>query len=241
VALKLLHSPEAPPCFNLTCPARRASPPSAPWAAVWLPRPAAAAFSPYTRRLDLEADTPFLRQKGIRCATAHTFEAGLWRGPGFLANCVGVRLHDTQGRPLGYAGRRLDPDKARRFGKWKLPPRLPKRDLLYNAHRALPQALRRLAVVECPWGAMRLAQVGLPAVALLGTQLFEAQRSLLRDAARIVLLLDGDPAGRHAAIRCADLLSPTVDVHMVDLPDGADPDDLSDAELVCRLRPFFPS
>ncbi len=76
------------------------------------------------------------------------------------------RLHDHRGLPLGYAGRRLCPQQVRRFGKWKLPRRLPKASILYGFHHLRPVANHTLVIVEGPWGVMRLAQLGIPAIAL---------------------------------------------------------------------------
>lgn len=193
-----------------------------------------AEFRPWVRRLDLDPDTPFLRDKGIRRDTALRFEAGAWNRPGFLAGCVGVRLHDLSGKPLGYAGRRLDPDEVARYGKWKLPPGLPRREILLGAHRAPPDG--PVVVTECPWGVMRLAQLAVPAVALLGTALSEFQHRWLLRRRRVALIMDGDAAGRAASQRIAALLPRAVPV---DLPDGCDPDDLSDDDLAYRLPPLF--
>jgi DNA primase len=54
------------------------------------------------------------------------------------------------------------------------------------------------------------------------------QLALLSEVPRVVLLMDGDEAGRSAA-RAISQRSPVSVV--VDLPDGLDPDDLSDHEL----------
>lgn len=199
-----------------------------------------APFRPFIRRLDLDSDVPWLRAKGIRPETARRFEAGCWRGTGWLTGCIGVRLHDPEGRPLGYAGRRLDPSDAARQGKWKLPPGLPRRTLLYNIHRLGTWRDTGVVVVECPWGVMRLAQLGVPAVALLGTALSDGQHRLLAGARGVLLLLDGDEAGRRATDNLARRLSPEVAVASVHLPEGADPDDLIDAELASSIEPFFP-
>ncbi|MDI7267984.1 MAG: toprim domain-containing protein [Myxococcota bacterium] len=196
-------------------------------------------FQPFTRALPLDPDTPFLRAKGITAATARSFEAGQWHGQGFLAACVAVRLHDPQGRPLGYAGRRLDPDLARRYGKWKFPPRLPKAEILYGAHRLPHGPHDALAVTECPWGAMRLHQLGIPAVALLGTALSAAHRRHLAQAPRVVLVFDGDSAGVRAAQRAQAALRDTTEVQIVPLPPGCDPDDLDDGALNRLLRALF--
>lgn len=192
-------------------------------------------FRPFTKRLWLDPTTTWLRNKGIYPQIALRFQVGAFYGRGFLEGCVGVRLFDPQGRPLGYAGRRLDDEQARAWGKWKLPPGLPRNTLLYGYHQAT--RLRRCGgvLVECPWGVLRLAQLGIPAIALLGTHLSPIQRQLLHDLPRLVVLMDGDRAGKKAARTVNKQLANTAVVH---LPDGLDPDDLSDQELL-RLRGFF--
>lgn len=216
-----------------------------------MPAPAAAAaipslphrprqpFRPYTRSLALDANAPFLSAKGITASTARRFEAGQWHGQGFLAGCVGARLHDPVGRPLGYAGRRLDPAEARRFGKWKFPNGFPKAEVLYGAHRLPARDTQALALTECPWGVMRFHQIGIPAVALLGTTLTNSQRRLLVRAGRVVLVFDGDPAGHAAAQRILPVLNGATDIFVAALPAGTDPDDLSDDQLDALVRPFF--
>jgi hypothetical protein len=199
------------------------------------------AYQPYTRTLRLDPHAPLLAQKGIGAQTARHFEAGGYPGPGFLQGCVAIRLHDPDGRPLGYAGRRLDPAQTRHAGKWKFPPGLPKRKLLYGFHRLPSPWPQGLAVVECPWGVMRLAQIGIPAVALLGIHLSRTQLQLLRRTPRIVLMLDGDQAGRSAGHQIADTLNTHIraQVHRIDLPQGLDPDDLDDLELSRQLSPLL--
>ena len=194
-------------------------------------------FRPFTRQLPLDSNAPLLAEKGIDPATAAAFGAGAWRRPGFLEGCVAVRLHDPGGQPLGYAGRRLSSRDAVRLGKWKFPPRLPKSRILFNHHRAARRSSQTLAIVECPWGVMRLAQLGLPAVALLGLHLSTAQRRLLERWPSIVLLLDGDDAGRRAVAPLHDELQADHMVRVASLPDGLDPDDLHDSELLRRVIP----
>lgn len=199
-----------------------------------------AAFRPFTNRLELDPTATLLARKAIRPSTARFFEAGAWRGRGWLAGCVAVRLRDPDAQPLGYAGRRLERQQAITFGKWKMPPRLPKNDILYAWHIARHRLHLPLAIVECPWGVMRLHQIGLPAVALLGTALSGLQHKLIATAPRIMILLDGDPAGRRATERIARRLNPGPVVRTVYLRDHCDPDDLSDAQLASIIRPLFP-
>ena len=204
------------------------------------PRRAGKAFVPYTRILRLDPYDELLRHKRIHPAVARRFEAGRYYGRGFLRGCLGVRLHDPLGQPLGYAGRRLDPTEAHSWGKWKLPPRLPKQQLLYGWHRVRRQlGPRGVVLVEGAWDVMRLAQLGVPAVALLGLHLSSYQADLLRPVHRVVLMLDGDEAGRTAAPRIAAGLRRACPTIL--LPDGCDPDDLADPALISHLAPFFSS
>lgn len=194
------------------------------------------AFRPFINVLPLDSTAHFLADKGIRPRTARDFDAGAYRGNGFLEGCIGVRLHDPVGAPLGYAGRVIDPERARRNGKWKLPPRLPKASILFNYHRVREQRARGLVVVEDAWSVMRFAQVNVPAVALLGTTASPAQLALLRQAPRLLLVLDGDPAGKAAAVALRHQLGQQVAA--INLPTGLDPDQLSDLELVTCWRVF---
>ncbi len=196
-------------------------------------------FRPYTRRLYLDPTSSFLRCKGISTSTARSFEAGAYYGRGFLEGCVGVRLHDPSGNPLGYLGRRLDGEQASTYGKWKLPTGLPKRRILFGFHRIAGLFGHGLCVVECPWGVMRLSQIGIPAVGLLGAHLSAPQRQLLADAHRIIILLDGDSTGRNSSTQIKRALVDTTDVQIVYLPENLDPDDLSDQKLRSLLSPFF--
>lgn len=194
-------------------------------------------FRPFTTGLPLNPYTQWLRQKGITPQTAARFEVGAYHGQGFLQNCIGLRLHDVFGNPLGYAGRRLDPQQAKAYGKWKFPSALPKSSLLYNYHRIRCGQVKNLVVVECPWGVMRLSQLRIPAVALLGTSISATQLYLLRSAASIVIMMDGDAAGQKAGHNLKAALKPHTSVHTFCLPTGCDPDDLTDDHLldVCYL------
>lgn len=195
-------------------------------------------FRPFTIRLPLNGSTRWLKEKGITPKTARRFEVGLHQGSGFLTQCIGLRLHDLKGRPIGYAGRRLNPEQIKQYGKWKFPPGLPKKDLLYNYHRVRSHLHRGLVVVECPWGVIRLAQLNIPAVALLGIHLSRTQHDLLRRITRVILMLDGDSAGRKATVRIRKILEANTQVQQVNLPTDMDPDDLDD-NVLGRITRFF--
>jgi len=198
-------------------------------------------FRPFTRKLPLDAQSNWLRKKGITLKTAYSFEVGEYHYAGFLAQCVGVRLHNLQGQPIGYAGRRLNLQAIRQYGKWKFPKAFPKSQCLYNWHRiqANSNQSSTLVIVESPWDVMRLTQINIPSVALLGLHISDIQRSLMSQYGSVLLLLDGDHAGQQATHRLKKILQTDVDVKVIQLPTGCDPDDLDDIRLVELLHSFF--
>ena len=200
-------------------------------------------FAPFSRRILLDHETQFLqRDKPTALSTAVHFEAGLAPRSPFLRDAIAVRLHDLRGHPVGCCGRRLAPRDIAPWGKWRFPRGFPKHRVLYDAHRALPHRHRSITLVECPWAVMRLHQAGVPgAVALLGTTLSPTHQTWLARAPALLLLLDGDQPGRHAATAIAARLSPHTRLATHDLPRGCDPDDLSDHELAGLVASYLPS
>ena len=196
-------------------------------------------FVPFTKRIPLDHTTRFFHSKGILLETASRFEAGAYYGHGFLESSIAVRIHDHAGNPLGYAARRLKNSIIQKYGKWNFPPRMPKNQILYNYHRLVPSKWDGVVVVEDAWSVMRLTQIGIPAVALLGLHLSELHKKLLSKKNRVVLMLDGDHAGKRAATKLQPLLNNFTNTLKLSLPDGLDPDDLSDAELMANVGPFF--
>jgi len=199
-------------------------------------------FRPFRRRIPLNPRAPFLQDKGIKVETAARFEAGEPDPRStFLRGTIAVRLHDLQGRPLGYCGRRLEPDAISHWGKWRFPARFPKGQLLYNAHRALVERRRGIVVVECPWAAMRLTQAGVSGVvALLGTTITRVQLAWLAPAPIVLLLLDGDQAGRSGARTITQALARYTTVRIHQLPPEQEPEDLSDADLAALVQQAIP-
>lgn len=96
---------------------------------------------------------------------------------------------------------------------------------LDSARQSMAQS-RRAVVVEGYTDCLAARQAGIhDVVAVLGTALGERHAKLLRRYAdRIVLVLDGDDAGRRRADEILDvLLSEPIDVRIVRLPTGVDP------------------
>jgi DNA primase len=144
-----------------------------------------------------------------------------------------VPLHDAQGRLVGYAGRSVNNSEP----KYLFPSGqkgFRKRHLLFNLHRVLQNNPRndRIVLVEGFFDCMKVQQAGYPCVALLGSTLSKEQEQLLcQHFTHVVLLFDGDEAGRKATDDCLSRLERRVFVRAIVLPKGKQPDMLSDDEL----------
>jgi DNA primase len=190
-------------------------------------------FTAFTHKLLLNPNVPFLQEpKGISVHTAICHEAGVASHSHFLKDMVAVRLYDLSGNPLGYCGRRLHPVDIDKWGKWHFPKNFPKSSMLFNAHRAQPHRQNGIIIVECPWAAMRFVQAGIKnVVALLGTSLSALQIQWIIAAPAVLLMLDADPAGRKAATQITAILNRYAKTIIHQLPDGLEPEDLSDDQL----------
>ncbi len=198
-------------------------------------------FAPFKSTIPLNPWVPFLQEiKNLSPVTASKFEAGVTHRSPFLKGTVAVRLHDLYGNPLGYCGRRLDRHDINRWGKWRFPRNYPKKETLFNAHRACSFIKRGLVVVECPWAAMRLTQAGVPnVIALLGTAASPVQLGWLARAPRVLIMLDGDYAGRSGTAALASALKDSTEVMVHNLPDGKEPEDLSDRNLAATVNRYL--
>ena len=91
-------------------------------------------------------------------------------------------------------------------------------------------------VVEGCFDCLRVKEVGYPCVALLGSQLSREQEELLSTHFQhVVLLLDGDEAGRAATDDSLKRLGRRLFVKAHELPEGQQPDTLSREDLVVLL------
>jgi DNA primase len=175
-----------------------------------------------------------LAAKGVAPATAEQLgllgvgERGRYD---FFRERVMLPVLDRQKRPTGFSSRLLDPEaKERKYLNSPDSPLFHKKDLLYGQHAAL-DAIRRsrvAVVVEGNFDVLSLHQAGMAeAVAPMGTALSTEQVALLgRLADRVVVVFDGDEAGRRAARKAVRLfVEANVDGRIARLPAGSDPDD----------------
>jgi len=74
-------------------------------------------------------------------------------------------------------------------------------------------------------------RLGDGAIASFGTKLTDSQIMILSKFQRVIVCMDGDEAGREGAKVVSAKLAPFCDVTVIDLPDGIDPDTLSESEV----------
>jgi DNA primase len=171
----------------------------------------------------------YLEQRGITRATAVEFGVGFYSGLGLLSQRIVIPIQNQRGQIVAYAGRAVD----RGTPKYKLPTGFRKSLELFNSHRAIATRSRTVIVVEGYFDCMRVHQAGFSwVVALMGASLSIEQKALLlAHFEKLILMLDGDTAGRVASHAIAARLSGRCSVVTVQLPDSAQPDQMSDGAL----------
>ena len=177
----------------------------------------------------VEGNHPYLAQRGIDPTTAAEFGVGFYPGPGLMSGRIVIPIRNLHGQLVAYAGRALD----NRPPKYKLPAGFRKALELFNLQRAMATGGRIVIVVEGYFDCVRVHQAGFPCVvALMGSSLSAAQESSLRRHFEgIVLILDGDAAGRAASEVIATRLSGWRSVQVVRVADGRQPDQLSPSAI----------
>ncbi|HEY2375096.1 MAG TPA: DNA primase [Gemmatimonadaceae bacterium] len=149
-------------------------------------------------------------------------------------------IFDLRDRVVGFGGRVMGEGEPKYLNSAESEV-FAKRRLLYGLNWA-KQSIRRTEralVVEGYFDLIRLVLAGVDeVVAPMGTALTEAQGSLLRKYTRNVFLLyDSDVAGQKATFRAGDeLLRNGVNVRVVSLPEGEDPDSFVASEGVEGLE-----
>lgn len=153
-------------------------------------------------------------------------------------------IRSVSGRPIGFGGRALRTDG--KLAKYINSPEgeiYHKSETLFGlslAKRAITQQ-DRCFLVEGYLDVIQLHQRGLEnVVASSGTSLTTEQTRLIgRFTKNVVLLYDGDSAGIKAAERGADLLlAEGINVSIVLLPEGQDPDDFAKAHTLAEIQDF---
>jgi DNA primase len=174
---------------------------------------------------------PYLKERGITEETTKKFGVGVFPGKGGMHGRCVFPIHNAKGELVAYAGRSIDGTEPR----YKFPAGFHKSQELFNLHRVAGDL--SVVLVEGFFDCMKVSQAGYPCVALMGSTMSPMQERMLAEAfSGIVVMLDGDETGRTAMQIISDRLQRAVfRVETVDLPDGVQPDQLSDVELRVAL------
>jgi DNA primase len=180
---------------------------------------------------------PYLAARGIETRTAVQFGVGFYRGSGILAGRLVIPIHNERGELVAYCGRAVDRSQPR----YRFPSGFGKSEFVFNLHRAAATGQQTAVVVEGFFDCLKVHQAGVPTVvALMGVELYEAQKSaLLRHFRSIILMLDGDAAGRDATATITAQLRPYATVRVIHLADTVQPDQLTTDAAQEILQPCF--
>jgi 5S rRNA maturation endonuclease (ribonuclease M5) len=156
---------------------------------------------------------------------------------------IGLPVRNPDGDLLGYTCRALDPEDADpkytpmaadRTG-WRKK-ELPASDALFLVEHAIRDDWEFVVLVEGPYDAIRLYSLGIPAIAILGTNNWTPQKAATIGALgfrAVVVLMDNDDSGREAQAKIVRDLSSTVKTLGLKLPKKVkDPGMMSDKQAL---------
>ena len=140
-------------------------------------------------------------------------------------------IWNERGKTIAFGGRALAAEAQPKYLNSAESPLYSKSYVLYALHlaREVAQKAGRLVVVEGYFDCVRVHQAGFPfVVALMGSCLSTSQERVLAERfERVLLMLDGDAAGRAASRVIRTRLCEKCSVALVNVPEGAQPDPLS--------------
>ncbi len=176
----------------------------------------------------------YLKERGIKKLTAEAW------GLGLASDRLMVPLRDVQARTVAFTGRAL----SGQMPKYKNSPS----DLLYDKSKLIfgldkaAESIRKsreVIITEGQFDVIKLHQEGITnVVACSGTALTEQQiNDLVRrcGAKTVTLCFDGDAAGEKAAGKALEklqqlVLSETINLRILSLPEGEDPDSIAQGQ-----------
>lgn len=148
---------------------------------------------------------------------------------------------NIRGKVIGFSGRAM-PGEDKMGGKYVNTSDTPvykKSENLFGMNFAKNHCDEQIILVEGNMDVITLHQAGFEnAVAALGTSFTDDQAKLLsRYTKEIVLIMDSDAAGQKAARRASEILQNTgLEIRVVVLPDGKDPDEYIKKQGAARFR-----
>jgi DNA primase len=146
---------------------------------------------------------------------------------GFYAGRIIIPIKDSEGKQVSFEARSTNPEikpkniypRGTQVGR-----------LLFNHNSA--KCCGSCCLVEGVWDVLRLHSYGIPnAIGLFGTNLSLKQAEMIiRNYQKVIVIMDGDDAGRKAQDKIKTVLSPYTEVIDVRLQYD-DPDDLTYGDL----------
>ena len=161
----------------------------------------------------------YLRYRKIEMASWAKFSLGYSE----KQDSITVPMHSPDGMCLGFVARTIE-------GKdFKNTPGLPKGKILFNLHRV--KSSGTVYIVESSFDAIRLDQIGFPAVATLGANVSNSQIRLLEKYfTNVVLIADNDEAGSIMKDKLIEKLGSLITVIRLD-KNYKDIGDMEDEEI----------
>ncbi len=190
-----------------------------------------------------------LTEKGVQ--VADMIEAGLVirpddRGAPFdrFRDRIMFPIRNPRGSCVAFGGRAMNPEAPAKYMNSPETPVFDKGRMLYNLGPARESLGKdgQLVVAEGYMDVISLVSAGITnSVAPLGTAITESQLLLMwRISPEPIITLDGDAAGRRAAMRLMELAFPLLEagrsLRFVMMPEGKDPDDLIRDQGVEKMR-----
>jgi DNA primase catalytic core len=149
----------------------------------------------------------------------------------FFRNRILFPIRDAKGNLIAFGGRAIDPNEKAKYINTKTTELFDKSRTLYGLHMAAGEIRKRgfAYMVEGYYDVMAMHAADLPnTVAPCGTAITPQHLQLLkRYTDTVVLVMDGDKAGKASATKAAKLaIENQLNVQVCILPDGMDPDDM---------------
>ncbi len=140
-----------------------------------------------------------------------------------------IPIHDLAGNPIGFGGRIYQTKDSSKYINTKATKIFDKSNILYNYHRAHTKLSKEdsIIIMEGYFDVIRASTIGVNnCVAPMGTSLTKKHIQILKKITNhIILMFDGDEAGKNATIHALPLLeSANMDVKIVRLEEK-DPDE----------------
>jgi len=151
---------------------------------------------------NLKTDHSFFSEQNIEPETVKHFGLGFC-AKGMMKGRIVIPIHNELGELVAYCGRAVDKKQIKSEGKYKLPPKFVKSEVLYNLNLQKKDE-DTFILVESFLSVFRLYQAGYSNVlALMGSSLSEAQEKMINQRltpeGKVIMLFDDDEAGRACA------------------------------------------